>query len=407
MINVMKKYQVFVSSTYEDLREERNIVVQSLLEGDCIPTGMELFSASNKSSWELIETIIKESDIYVLIIGGRYGSLCDDDRSFTEREYDLAQEANMTTLAFLPKNIHYDAIESNEMHARLDKFIEKIKYKKQASFYDDIMELRANVLAAVGKASKSMPSHAGWIRQISSNSLDFSINLPSKFAIFISGATGVGKSTIARRLMAKVPRLMVLEESDLTREDIRATLQECVNRVTQFLRKTESKPGEPKHSRSDVEQLLDFDIANNSTKNLSIANIEKQCQWLTPAMKNKCERLNRLRIPAVFEGVGISFKVMSSNDYFSSLINSKNALFINLHLSNDDVHKRRLRERCEDRGEPFSMIEGKFKHIKSVRTSLYRQTETMSTKCKNVINIDALGSIDTTVRLIIEAIERL
>lgn len=38
-----KRFQVFVSSTYEDLQEERREVMQALLELDCIPAGMELF----------------------------------------------------------------------------------------------------------------------------------------------------------------------------------------------------------------------------------------------------------------------------------------------------------------------------------------------------------------------------
>ena len=38
-----KRYQVFISSTFEDLQEERRQVMQALLALDCIPTGMELF----------------------------------------------------------------------------------------------------------------------------------------------------------------------------------------------------------------------------------------------------------------------------------------------------------------------------------------------------------------------------
>jgi len=40
-----KRYQVFVSSTYADLKDERNRVIQALMEMDCIPAGMELFPA--------------------------------------------------------------------------------------------------------------------------------------------------------------------------------------------------------------------------------------------------------------------------------------------------------------------------------------------------------------------------
>ena len=41
------KYQVFVSSTYRDLQDERQEVMQALLELDCIPVGMELFPATD------------------------------------------------------------------------------------------------------------------------------------------------------------------------------------------------------------------------------------------------------------------------------------------------------------------------------------------------------------------------
>ena len=50
-----KRYQVFVSSTYEDLQEERQQVMQALLELDCIPSGMELFPAANDDQWTLIK----------------------------------------------------------------------------------------------------------------------------------------------------------------------------------------------------------------------------------------------------------------------------------------------------------------------------------------------------------------
>ena len=48
-----KRYQVFVSSTYADLQEERKTVMQALLELDCIPAGMELFPAANEDQWTL------------------------------------------------------------------------------------------------------------------------------------------------------------------------------------------------------------------------------------------------------------------------------------------------------------------------------------------------------------------
>ena len=82
-----KRYQVFVSSTYQDLQEERKEVMQALLELDCIPSGMELFPASNEDQWSLITRVIDDCDYYLLIIGGRYGSCNEEGVGYTEMEF--------------------------------------------------------------------------------------------------------------------------------------------------------------------------------------------------------------------------------------------------------------------------------------------------------------------------------
>lgn len=68
------RYQVFVSSTFRDLQDERREVMQALLEMDCIPAGMEMFPAADEQAWQLITGVIDQSDYYALIVGGRYGS---------------------------------------------------------------------------------------------------------------------------------------------------------------------------------------------------------------------------------------------------------------------------------------------------------------------------------------------
>jgi len=70
-----KRYQVFVSSTFTDLEKERQEVMQALLELECIPSGMELFPAANEDQWSLIKKVIDDADYYVVVVGGRYGSL--------------------------------------------------------------------------------------------------------------------------------------------------------------------------------------------------------------------------------------------------------------------------------------------------------------------------------------------
>jgi hypothetical protein len=95
-----KRYQVFVSSTFEDLQEERREAMQALLSLDCIPTGMELFPAADDESWELIKRFIAGCDCYIVVVGGRYGSVGEDRKSYTEMEYDYAVAAGLPVLAF-------------------------------------------------------------------------------------------------------------------------------------------------------------------------------------------------------------------------------------------------------------------------------------------------------------------
>lgn len=88
-----KKLQVFVSSTYEDLKEERQAAVQAILTSGHIPAGMELFSAGDESQKETIKKWIEESDVYLLILGGRYGSIDHSTgKSYTHWEYEYANQ---------------------------------------------------------------------------------------------------------------------------------------------------------------------------------------------------------------------------------------------------------------------------------------------------------------------------
>jgi hypothetical protein len=70
-----RKLQVFVSSTFTDLKLERQAAVEAILTAGHIPAGMELFTAGDESQMNVIKRWIDESDVYLLILGGRYGSV--------------------------------------------------------------------------------------------------------------------------------------------------------------------------------------------------------------------------------------------------------------------------------------------------------------------------------------------
>jgi Domain of unknown function (DUF4062) len=88
-----KKLQIFVSSTYSDLKEEPQAAVEAILTAGHIPAGMELFAAGDESQMDTIKRRINDSDVYLLILGGRYGSIEPiSKKSYIQLEYEYAVE---------------------------------------------------------------------------------------------------------------------------------------------------------------------------------------------------------------------------------------------------------------------------------------------------------------------------
>ncbi len=162
-----KRYQVFVSSTFEDLQEERREVMHALLAMDCIPTGMELFPAADDESTAVIKRFIGECDYYVVIVGGRYGSTFSDGTSFTEMEYDYAVEAKLPVLAFLhedPGSIPAKKTEqTDEGRIALARFREKIKTTRHTKFWNSPKDLAGGIYQSMSLLMRSKP-RTGWVR---------------------------------------------------------------------------------------------------------------------------------------------------------------------------------------------------------------------------------------------------
>jgi hypothetical protein len=162
-----KRYQVFVSSTYADLKDERGRVIQTLMELDCIPAGMEIFPAMDEEQLEFIKRVIDDCDYYVLIIGGRYGRITPEGVSFTEKEYDYAIERNIKVLAFLhekPGEISVDKSEVDpELRVRLNQFREKASTGCIVRYWTKAEELPGLVALSLIKTIKTYPA-IGWVR---------------------------------------------------------------------------------------------------------------------------------------------------------------------------------------------------------------------------------------------------
>ena len=163
-----KKYQVFISSTYADLKEERRKILDILLMADCIPAGMEAFVASDVEQFEVIKKVIELCDYYILIIGRRYGSINEQTGlSYTEMEYECAKELGIPVLVFaLDESVEVfpDKMdtEQDKVEALL-KFRQKALTNRLATIWKTQGDLTSAVAISILKATKEI-QRPGWQR---------------------------------------------------------------------------------------------------------------------------------------------------------------------------------------------------------------------------------------------------
>lgn len=165
-----KKLQIFISSTYEDLKDERQAAVSAILKSGHFPAGMELFTAGDKSQLEIIKKWIDESDVFMLILGGRYGSVePDSGASYTEIEYNYATQQNKPLFAVVIKD---DALEEKvkeagtsviekERPTELKLFKEKV-LSNMSSFFEDEKDIKLAVLESIPELANSREL-SGWV----------------------------------------------------------------------------------------------------------------------------------------------------------------------------------------------------------------------------------------------------
>lgn len=166
-----KKYQIFISSTYEDLKEERRKVIEAILTMNHFPVGMEMFSAADEEQWEIISETIDVSDYYILIVGNKYGSIIQDGEdagiSYTEKEFRYALKQGIPILAFViaddATNHHSYPEADPEKAGKIAAFKQVVKTGRVVKFWHNADELAAQLTTSLYKAI-SRSKRPGWIR---------------------------------------------------------------------------------------------------------------------------------------------------------------------------------------------------------------------------------------------------
>jgi nucleoside 2-deoxyribosyltransferase len=166
-----KKLQIFVSSTFMDLKEERQAAVEAILSSGHIPAGMELFSAGDESQMSVIKRWIDESDIYLLIFGGRYGSIDPiSGKSYTHLEYEYALEKGKPLFAVVidekaleaKVKIHGTSVIEQENTKQLKEF-KTIVLKNLVKFWEDKKDIKLAIHETISDFSYGKEL-IGWIR---------------------------------------------------------------------------------------------------------------------------------------------------------------------------------------------------------------------------------------------------
>lgn len=167
MASPRPKYQVFISSTYEDLKDERREVTWAVLKEGHIPAGMENFPATDDRGWKIIQKTIDVSDYYVLLVAGRYGTKDQTCISWTEREYDYAVEKKVPVLAFIREDAFITKDKTDAETAKLDAFKKRLR-EHHAKTWTTADKLVAEVTAAlrygIQDDEDSGTMRPGWIR---------------------------------------------------------------------------------------------------------------------------------------------------------------------------------------------------------------------------------------------------
>ena len=166
VIDMNKKYQIFVSSTFEDLKEERRTVLSVVQDMGDIPSGMEMFPATDEEQFNFIKRIIDNCDYYVVIVAGRYGSIAPDGLSYTEKEYNYALSKGIRVLAFIrnESEIPVDKRDTDESKIeKLSAFKARLTDGRVAKIWKQSHDLSAAVIVSLTQEKNSYPA-VGWVR---------------------------------------------------------------------------------------------------------------------------------------------------------------------------------------------------------------------------------------------------
>lgn len=129
---------VFLSSTFSDFSEERKILTESIPYIKIHVNCAERMGCSQQDLAKTIKEWIDESDMIVLLIGGKYGTFSNNHQSWTRLEFSYAKKKNKPIFAYF-RELH------NETKLYVDVDIDQKKQDELKRFIEDVEKYASNI----------------------------------------------------------------------------------------------------------------------------------------------------------------------------------------------------------------------------------------------------------------------
>jgi Domain of unknown function (DUF4062) len=245
-----KKYQVFVSSTFQDLKHERERVLRALIENSYLAAGMEYFPAIDEEQFNFIKTVIDDSDYYVAIVAGKYGSLAPDGLGYCEKEYEYAREKSLPIIALLRADteslVPHERELTPERISMLKQFTEKLSNGRLVQYWKDETDLCNRLISSLSITSKNHP-RVGWVRENHNSDLDIVEFIRNKMAririglcykhldsqgTLVDGSHSFTGIEIAKFVIPRMGYVSPVECNQVGTETISTSLQSLINNTT-------------------------------------------------------------------------------------------------------------------------------------------------------------------------------
>jgi len=156
---------VFVCGTYSDLGEERGYVLDAIQRMQLQYASMELFGARPERPIETCLSEVRRSDILVVIVGHRYGTLVPElGISYSEAEYEEGCRLKKPCLVYI-RDEDQTPTEPLEQDTERDRLLRRwkatLKERHTPHFFRDSSKLAVQVVVDLGRRIRELEEAAG------------------------------------------------------------------------------------------------------------------------------------------------------------------------------------------------------------------------------------------------------